>query len=116
MAKWLEQVSLRHEMYCLDLEVMNLNPCWVKLGVLLSQVVLYGLMFSSLSLHYCSSCYLAPMCYSLLTVSYQDPGDYRMKGFAVAYTHVETGSSCLFPSPSSFILALSTRPCPPPRS
>ena len=33
MAKWLEQGSQWHEMYCHDLEVMSLNPAWVELGV-----------------------------------------------------------------------------------
>ena len=33
MAKWLEQVSQWHEMYCHDLEVMSLNPSRVELGV-----------------------------------------------------------------------------------
>ena len=33
MAKWLEQVSQWHEMYCHDLEVMNSNPSGVELGV-----------------------------------------------------------------------------------
>ena len=34
MAKWLEQASQRHEMYCHDLEVMSSNPGWVELEVL----------------------------------------------------------------------------------
>ena len=33
MAKWLEQASQWHEMYCHDLEVMSSNPGQVKLGV-----------------------------------------------------------------------------------
>ena len=33
MAKWLEQASQWHEMYCNDLEVMSSNPSQVKLGV-----------------------------------------------------------------------------------
>ena len=33
MAKWSEQASQRHEMYCHDLEVMSLNPGRVELGV-----------------------------------------------------------------------------------
>ena len=33
MAEWLEQVSQGHGMHCHDLEVMSLNPDWVKLGV-----------------------------------------------------------------------------------
>ena len=33
MAKWLEQVSQWHEMYCLDLEVMSSNPDRVELWV-----------------------------------------------------------------------------------
>ena len=34
MAKWLEQASQWHEMYCHDLEVMSSNPGWVEIGVL----------------------------------------------------------------------------------
>ena len=34
MAKWLEQASQWHEMYCHDLEVMSSNPGRVELGVL----------------------------------------------------------------------------------
>ena len=30
MAKWLEQASQRHEMYCHDLEVMSSNPGQVR--------------------------------------------------------------------------------------
>ena len=33
MAEWLGQVSQGHETYCRDLEVMDLNPGWVELGV-----------------------------------------------------------------------------------
>ena len=33
MAKWLEQASQRHEMYCHDWEVMSSNPGRFKLGV-----------------------------------------------------------------------------------
>ena len=33
MAKWLEQESQWHEMYCHDLEVMSSNPSQVELGV-----------------------------------------------------------------------------------
>ena len=33
MAKWLEQASQRHEMYCHDLEVMSSSPDRVELGV-----------------------------------------------------------------------------------
>ena len=33
MAKWLEQASQCHEMYCHDLEVMSLNTGQVELGV-----------------------------------------------------------------------------------
>ena len=32
MAKWLGQESQGHEMYCHDLEVMDLNPGQVELG------------------------------------------------------------------------------------
>ena len=39
MAKWLEQASQWHEMYCYDLEVMSLNPSRVKLGVLATSVL-----------------------------------------------------------------------------
>ena len=31
MAKWLEQASQRHEMYCHDLKVMSSNPGRVEL-------------------------------------------------------------------------------------
>ena len=34
MAKWLEQASYWHEIYCYDLEAMSLNPGRVKLEVL----------------------------------------------------------------------------------
>ena len=34
MAKWLEQASQSHEMYCHDLEVMSSNPGRAELGVL----------------------------------------------------------------------------------
>ena len=34
MAKWLEQASQWHEMYCHDLEVMSSNPGRVELEVL----------------------------------------------------------------------------------
>ena len=30
MAQWLGQAFQGHEMYCHDLEVMGLNPCWVE--------------------------------------------------------------------------------------
>ena len=33
MAKWLEQASQWHEMYCYDLEVMSSSPDQAKLGV-----------------------------------------------------------------------------------
>ena len=33
MAKWLEQLSQWHEMYCHGLEIMSSNPGRVKLGV-----------------------------------------------------------------------------------
>ena len=33
MVKWLEQVPQWHQMYCHDLEVMDLNPNQVELGV-----------------------------------------------------------------------------------
>ena len=33
MAKWLEQASQCHELYCHDLEVMSLYPSRVELGV-----------------------------------------------------------------------------------
>ena len=33
MDEWLEQAFHWHKMYCHDLEVMSLNPDWVKLGV-----------------------------------------------------------------------------------
>ena len=33
MAKWLEQASQWHEMYCHDLEVMSLNPGRVEIEV-----------------------------------------------------------------------------------
>ena len=33
MAKWLEQASQWHEMYCYDLEVMSSNPGRVEVGV-----------------------------------------------------------------------------------
>ena len=33
MAKWFEEVSQWHGMYCHDLEVMSLNPGWVELRV-----------------------------------------------------------------------------------
>ena len=33
MAKWLEQASQWHEMYCRDLEVMSLNPGRVEFEV-----------------------------------------------------------------------------------
>ena len=39
MAKWLKQASQRHEMCCHDLEIMNLNPCRVKLGALGTSVL-----------------------------------------------------------------------------
>ena len=39
MDEWLEQVSQWHEMYCHDLEVMNLKPNRVKLGVLGTSVL-----------------------------------------------------------------------------
>ena len=39
MAKWLEQASQWHEMYCHDLEVMSLNPGQVELGVLGTSVL-----------------------------------------------------------------------------
>ena len=32
MAKWLEQESQWHEMYCHDLEVMSSNPIQIELG------------------------------------------------------------------------------------
>ena len=34
MAKWLEQASQWHEIYCHDLEVMSSNTGWVEIGVL----------------------------------------------------------------------------------
>ena len=33
MAKWLEEASQWHEVYCHDLEVMSSNPSRVELGV-----------------------------------------------------------------------------------
>ena len=33
MAKWLEQVSQWHEMYCYDLDVISLKLSWVELGM-----------------------------------------------------------------------------------
>ena len=33
MAKWLEQLSQWHKIYCHDLEVMSSNPGQVELGV-----------------------------------------------------------------------------------
>ena len=39
MAKWLEQTSQWHEVYCHDLEVMSWNPGWVDLGVRSTSVV-----------------------------------------------------------------------------
>ena len=39
MAKWVEQASQWHEMYCHDLEVMSSNPSWVKLRVLGTSVL-----------------------------------------------------------------------------
>ena len=39
MAKWLEQVSQWHEMYCHDLEVMSLDPGQVELGVCSTSVL-----------------------------------------------------------------------------
>ena len=38
MAKWLEQASQWHEMYCHDLEVMSSNPSQVELGVRITSV------------------------------------------------------------------------------
>ena len=39
MAKWLEQKSQIHEMYCHDLEVMSSNSGQVELGVLGTSVL-----------------------------------------------------------------------------
>ena len=39
MAKWLEQASQWHEMYCRDLEVMSSNPSWVEFGVCSTSVL-----------------------------------------------------------------------------
>ena len=39
MAKWLEQASQWHGMYCHNLEVMSSNPGWVELGVLGTSVL-----------------------------------------------------------------------------
>ena len=33
MARWLEQASQWHEMYCHDLKVMSLNPGLAELGI-----------------------------------------------------------------------------------
>ena len=42
MAEWLGPATQGHEMYCHDLAVMGLNPCWSNLGceVLLSKLYL----------------------------------------------------------------------------
>ena len=39
MAKWLEQASQWHEIYCHDLVVMSLNPIRIELGVRSTSVV-----------------------------------------------------------------------------
>ena len=45
MAKWLEQASLWHEMYCHDLEVMSLKPGRVELGVRSTSVLTKSYLF-----------------------------------------------------------------------
>ena len=39
MAEWLDQVSLRHEMFCHDMQFMSSNPGWVELGVCSTSVL-----------------------------------------------------------------------------
>ena len=81
MAKWLEQASQWHEMYCHDLEVMSSNPGLVELGVhstsvlsrTLTKYIIFVILYTRIQA--CSCCcyvvrvaYLMPE-YSLLTIA-----------------------------------------------
>ena len=49
MAKWLNQASQWHEMYCHDLEVMSSNPVWIELGMHITSVLSHTWTKSKLS-------------------------------------------------------------------
>ena len=57
MAKWLEQASQWHELYCHDLKVISSNPSWVELGVrgtsVLSRTWTKNIILVSIVSHVC---------------------------------------------------------------